>query len=168
MSPLSLSIVFPNRLEIVFEELTLKIDIYFRPQMTSYPDNQTFVSDDDVYCFEIFMPEVLNVTTWSQMNQVSARVGLQKAENFSAEDLLYFLISGQFLHSLEVLEISRQKADGRFIMFSINNIAHILQGGFIVFMDMTLTLLSVLANIMVISAVRDRYAQATHCESVQA
>ena len=38
--------------------------------MTSYPDNQTFVSDDDVYCFEIFMPEALNVTTWSQMNQV--------------------------------------------------------------------------------------------------
>ena len=30
------------------------------------------------------------------------------------------------------------------------------QGGFIVFLDMTLTLLSVLANIMVISAVRDR------------
>ena len=134
--------------------------------MTSYPDNQTLLSYDDAesfYCFEIFMPEVLNVTTWSQMNQVSAGVGLQKAENFSAEDLLYFLISGQFLHSLEVLEISRQKADGRFIMFSINNIAHILQGGFIVFMDMTLTLLSVLANIMVISAVRDRYAQATHC-----
>ena len=115
--------------------------------MTSYPDNQTLLSYDDAesfYCFEIFMPEVLNVTTWSQMNQVSAGVGLQKAENFSAEDLLYFLISGQFLHSLEVLEISRQKADGRFIMFSINNIAHILQGGFIVFMDMTLTLLSVL------------------------
>ena len=92
--------------------------------MTSYPDNQTLLSYDDAesfYCFEIFMPEVLNVTTWSQMNQVSAGVGLQKAENFSAEDLLYFLISGQFLHSLEVLEISRQKADGRFIMFSINN-----------------------------------------------
>ena len=43
-------------------------------------------------------------------------------------------------------------------MFSINNAAHILQGGFIVFLDMTLTLLSVLANIMVISAVRDRYS----------
>ena len=95
--------------------------------MTSYPDNQTLLSDDDAesfYCFEIFMPEALNVTTWSQMNQVSAGVCLQKAENFSAKDLLYFLISGQFLPSLEVLEISRQKADGRFIMFSINNIAH--------------------------------------------
>ena len=127
--------------------------------MTSYPDNQTLLSDDDAesfYCFEIFIPEALNVTTWSQMNQVSVGVGLQNFENFSAKDLLYFLISGQFLPSLEVLEISRQKADGRFIMFSINNIAHILQGGFIVFMDMTLTLLSVLANIMVISAVRDR------------
>ena len=55
-----------------------------------------------------------------------------------------FPFHGQFLHSLEVFEISWQKADGRFIMFSINNAAHILQGGFIVFMDMTLTLLSVL------------------------
>ena len=59
--------------------------------MTSYPDNQTFLSDDDAesfYCFEIFMPEALNVTTWSQMNQV--RAGLLKAENFAAKDLLYF------------------------------------------------------------------------------
>ena len=59
--------------------------------MTSYPDNQTFLSDDDAesfYCFEIFMPEALNVTTWSQMNQV--RAGLLKAENFAARDLLYF------------------------------------------------------------------------------
>ena len=60
--------------------------------MTSYPDNQTFLSDDDAesfYCFEIFMPEALNVTTWSQMNQVRAP-GLLKAENFAATDLLYF------------------------------------------------------------------------------
>ena len=45
--------------------------------MTFYPNNQTLLSDDDAesfYCFEIFMPEALNVTTWSQMNQVRAGV----------------------------------------------------------------------------------------------